>query len=103
MRRPFASPSLLFTLLLFPFFVLIVANLLVYCVYVVKRPPKLKSRYKRHVEAAIEYAKLIDDFNDLVDSRTFAHHCLVPKPSSYVLHAIEIEEKSKCLFGLLLT
>ena len=55
------------------------------------------------MEAATEYAKTINDFNDLVDLRTLARHCLVPKLSSYVLHDIEIKEKSKCLFGSLLT
>ena len=43
--------------------------------------------------AAIEYAKTIDDFDDLVDPRTLALHCLGPEPFSYILHTIEIEEK----------
>ena len=72
------------------------ANLSVCCVYTVKKRLKLKSRYKRRVEAATEYTKTIDNFDDLVDSKTLARHCLGPKPSSFVLHAIEIEEKSKC-------
>ncbi|KAK9991205.1 hypothetical protein SO802_026190 [Lithocarpus litseifolius] len=55
--------------------------------------PKLKSRYKSHVEAAIECMKTINDFDDLVDLRTLAHHCLGLKPSAYVLRAIKIEEK----------
>ena len=59
----------------------------------VKRRPKLKSRYRKCVEAAIEYAKTIDDFDDLVDPRTLALHCLGPEPFSYILHTIEIEEK----------
>ena len=42
---------------------------------------------------------MIDNFDDLVDPRTLARHCLSPKPSSFVLWAIEIEEKSKCSFG----
>ena len=103
MRHPSTSGSLLFTFLLFSFFVLIVANLPIFCICVFKRRLKLKSRYKRRVEAATEYTKTIDDFNYLVDLRTLARHCLVPKPYSYVLRAIEIEEKSKCLFGSLLT
>jgi len=37
---------------------------------VVKRRPKLKSRYRQRVDAAIEYAKTIDDFDDLVNPRT---------------------------------
>ena len=55
------------------------------------------------MEAAIEYVKTIDDFDDLVDPRTLACHCLGPEPSTYILRANEIEEKSKCLFGSLLT
>ena len=41
--------------------------------------------------------KTIYDFDDLVDSRTLARHCLSLEPSSFFLHAIEIDEKSKCL------
>ena len=69
----------------------------------VKRWPKLKSKYRQRVEAAIEYAKTIDDFDDLVDPCTLALHCLGLEPSAYVLRFIEIEEKkSKYLFGSLL-
>lgn len=59
----------------------------------VKKCPKLKSKYRQHVEAAIEYVKMIDDFDDLVDLRTLALHYLGPEPFAYVLCAIEIEEK----------
>ena len=38
--------------------------------YVVKRRPKLKSRYRQRVDAAIEYVKTNDDFDDLVNPRT---------------------------------
>ena len=82
----------------FSFKFFIVANFLVCCVCVVKKCPKLKNRYKSRIEAAIEYAKTIDDFDDLVDPRTLAHHCLIPKPFAYVLCAINFEEKSKCPF-----
>ena len=46
----------------------------------VKRRPKLKSRYRQHVKVAIEYEKTIDDFDNLVNPRTIALHCLNPKP-----------------------
>ena len=59
----------------------------------VKRQPKLKSKYRQRVEATIEYAKMINDFDDLVDPRTLALHYLGPEPSAYILHTIEIEEK----------
>ena len=60
----------------------------------------LMSRYRQHVEAAIEYVRTIDDFADLVDPRTLALHCLGPEPFAYVLHTIKIEEKkSKCLLS----
>ena len=42
--------------------------------------------------------KMIDDFDDLVDPRTLAHHFLGLKPSSFILRAIEIEEKSDFFF-----
>ena len=58
-----------------------------------KRWPKLKSRYKVRVGMAIEYVRTIDDFNDLVDPRTLAFHCLGLEPFAFVLRNIEIEEK----------
>ena len=58
---------------------------------------KLKSRYKECVEKAIEYAKTIEDFDDLVDPRTLAFYCLGLEPSTFVLRNLNIEEKkSKC-------
>ncbi|KAL0001016.1 hypothetical protein SO802_014797 [Lithocarpus litseifolius] len=55
--------------------------------------PKLESRFVEHVHAAIQYASTIEDFDDLVDPRTLAHHCLGPEPSHFVLRAIHREEK----------
>lgn len=52
---------------------------------IVKRWLKLKSMYKQRVEAAIEYARTIEDFDDLVDPQTLAFHCLGPEPSAFVL------------------
>ena len=45
----------------------------------------------------------IEDFDDLVESKTLAPYCLGPEPSPFVMHTIEIEENSKCSFGLSLT
>ena len=53
----------------------------------------LESRFEERVRAAVEYVSTIDDFDDLVDPRTLARHCLGPEPSHYVLHAIRSEEK----------
>lgn len=39
--------------------------------------------------------KTIDDFDDLVNPRTLARHCFGPKPSSFVLRAIEIDKKNE--------
>ncbi|KAK9998111.1 hypothetical protein SO802_017714 [Lithocarpus litseifolius] len=61
----------------------------------VKRRPKLKSRYRERVEKAIEYAKTIEDFDDLVDPRTLAFYNLVPNPSAFMLRMLEIEEKKR--------
>ena len=91
-----SSFSKSFFLLLFLWFV---TNLSICCVCAVKKRPKLKSKYKECVKAATKYVKTIDEFDDLVDPRTLACHCLGLKPSSFVLRVIEIEEKSKCLFG----
>ena len=51
----------------------------------VNRWPKLKSRYKGRVEKAIEYAKTVKDWDDLVDPRTLAFYCLGPELSTYDL------------------
>ena len=67
----------------------------------VKRWPKLKSRYKERVSKAIEYARTIEDFNDLVDPRTLAFHCLGLEHFSFGLRNIEIEEKKSSLMLLL--
>ncbi|XP_075672036.1 uncharacterized protein LOC142641480 isoform X2 [Castanea sativa] len=61
----------------------------------VKRRPKLKSRYKERVEKAIEYARTIEDWDDLVDPRTLAFDCLGPEPSAFVLRNLRIEGKKK--------
>ena len=39
-----------------------------FCSYfTVKDRPELKSKFKEHVRVAVEYASIIDDFDDLVD------------------------------------
>ena len=45
------------------------------------------------MEKAIEYAKAIGSWEDLVDPRTLTFYCLGPNPSAYVLRLIEIEGK----------
>ena len=45
------------------------------------------------MEKAIEYAKTIKSWEDLVDPRTLVFYCLGPDPSSYVLQLINIEGK----------
>ena len=60
---------------------------------VVKRWPKLKSRYSERVEKAIEYALTIGSWDDLVDPRTLTFYNLGPDPFSYVLQTLSIEEK----------
>ena len=45
------------------------------------------------MEKAIEYAKTIESWEDLVDPRTLAFYFLGPDPFAYVLRLIEIEGK----------
>ena len=42
---------------------------------------------------AIEYARTIDSWDDLVDLRTLAFYCLGPEPSAFVLRNLNIEGK----------
>ena len=65
--------------------------------FIVRDHPEVESRFEECVHAAVEYASTIDDFDDLVDPRTLAHHYLGSKPSYYVLCAIRLEEKSELL------
>ena len=59
----------------------------------------LKSKYQGRVEKAIEYAKTIESWDDIVDPQTLAFYCLGPDPSSYMLRLIDIEgKKSKFRF-----
>ena len=53
----------------------------------------MKSKYQGCVEKAIEYAKTIESWDDLVDLRTLAFYCLGPDPSFYMLRLIDIEGK----------
>ena len=43
----------------------------------------------------MKHVKTIDDFDDLVDLQTLTCHYLGPEPSTFVLWAIAIEEKSE--------
>ena len=61
---------------------------------VVKRWPKLKSRYSERVEKAIEYALTIESWDDLLNPRTLAFYNLGLDPSSYILRTLSIEEKN---------
>ena len=58
-----------------------------------KRRPKLESKYQGRVKKAIEYAKTIESWEDLVDPHTFTFYCLGLDPSPYVLRLIDIKGK----------
>ena len=55
--------------------------------------PELEGKFKERVQEAVRYASTIKDFDELVDLRTLAHHCLGPEPSLYVLCVIDREER----------
>ena len=62
-----------------------------------KERPDLESKFDEPVQAAVKYARTIKAFNELIDPRTLARHCLGPKPSLYVLSALDREEKKRKL------
>ena len=65
--------------------------------FAVKRQLKLKNKYQGHVEKAIEYAKRVESWDNLVDPQTLAFYCLGLDPSPYVLRNLDIEgKKSNC-------
>ena len=83
-------------LLLFSLILAIILDLFL-LLHVVKERSELESRFDERVQAAIEYARTIKDFNKLIDPRTLAHHCLGPEPSLYVLSVLDREEKKRKL------
>ena len=66
-------------------------------VFAVKGHPELESKFEERVQAAIRYARMIEDFGDLIDPRTLARHCLGPEPSLYVLSTLDREERKRKL------
>ena len=46
--------------------------------FVVKERLELESEFDERVQAAVQYARTIEDFNKLIDPRTLARHCLGP-------------------------
>ena len=43
-----------------------------------KERPDLESKFDERVQVAVKYARTIEDFNELIDPRTLARHCLGP-------------------------
>ena len=65
--------------------------------FAVKERPDLESKFDEWVQAEVKYARTIEDFNELIDPRTLARHCLGPEPSLYVISALDREEKKRKL------
>ena len=78
---------------LFSFILAIIPDLFLLLHSIAKDRPKLKGRFGKQVQAVVEYARTIEDFNKLIDPRTLARHCLGPEPSLYVLSTLDWEEK----------
>ena len=53
----------------------------------------LKSRYRGRVQKAIEYARIVENWDYLVDPRILAFYYLGPEPSAFVLRTLSIEGK----------
>ena len=66
--------------------------------FAVKDRPELEAKFVERVQAAIKYARTIEDFGELIDPRTLARHCLGPEPSLYVLSTLDREEKKRKLY-----
>ena len=101
-RRPLCLVRLLlmscFFFSNFLFILVITSDLFLVLHFVVKERPELESKFEERVQAAIKYIMTIDDFDELIDPRTLARHCLGPKPSLYVLSTLdEKRENVSCL------
>ena len=95
-RRPLCLVRLLLmrcSPFFFPLILAIIPDLFLLLHFVAKEHSELESRYDERVQAAVEYARTIEDFNELINPRTLARHCLGPKPSLYVLSILDREEK----------
>ena len=99
-RRPLCLVRLLLmrcSPFFFPLILAIIPDLFLVLHFVAKEHSELESRYDERVQAAIEYARMIKDFNKLIDPRTLACHCLGPEPSLYVFSVLDREEKKRKL------
>ena len=81
----------------FLFILVITSDLFLLLYFAVKKRPELESKFEEWVQETIKYARMIDDFDQLIDPRTLARHCLGPKPSLYVLSILDREEKKRNL------
>ena len=91
----FAPHKMLFSSLTFGLYWSSDLFLLLY--FAVKERPELESKFEERVQAAIKYARRIDDFDELIDLRTLARHCLGREPSLYVLSTLDREERKRKL------
>ena len=57
--------------------------------FAVKDRPELEAKFVERVQAAIKYARTIEDFGELIDPRTLARHRLGPEHSFYVLSTLD--------------
>ena len=62
--------------------------------FVVSKHPELESQPRDRIQAALDFAHEIEDFDNLVDPRRLYAHSLGPQPTEYVLEKIHHEEKS---------
>ena len=60
-----------------------------------RKHPELKGKFEEWVQEVVKYTSTIKDFDELVNPRTLPHHCLGPKPSPYVLCALNREERKR--------
>ena len=81
----------------FPLILAIIPDLFSLLHFVAKERPKLESRFNERVQAAVEYARTIEDFNELIDPHTLARQCLGPESSLYVLNILDREKKKRKL------
>ena len=79
------------------FILVVTSNPFLLLCFVAKEHSELESKFDEQVQAAVEYARTIEDFDKLIDPHTLARHCLGPEPSLYVLSILDQEEKKRKL------
>ena len=76
----------------------LVIHFILFCFFIVKTCPHLKSCYKDRLKRVLEYVDKVKDFDDLISPNNLSLHFLGPEPSGGVLQRLETNKRSSFFF-----